>query len=99
MLGTPRTSPEQLQALQRVQQVTRERFALQPNMAVLVTELACVVPGCPPLETVVAFWTAPHARHQFRVFKPARAVLPDDLPYAWQKPTLRVLEGEGCDCC
>ena len=23
----------------------------------MVAEVACAVPGCPPLETVVAFWT------------------------------------------
>ena len=36
-------------------------------------------PGCPPLETVVAFWTADERRHQFKLYKPLREVLYDDV--------------------
>lgn len=77
----------------------RERFRLQPADTVLVTELACALPGCPPLETVVAFWTADAVRHHYKVFKQVQQVLPDDLPPWWMKTALAApLEG-GCDCC
>jgi nitrate reductase delta subunit len=99
MLGSPRKSPEQLRAFAQVESWTRERFSLDHGMQVLVSEIACSQPGCPPLETIVAFWTAPGERHHFKVFKPVDRVVPDDLPYAWQKPTLRALAGEGGDCC
>lgn len=99
MLGSFRKSPAQLQALDRVQALTRQRFKLDEDAVVLATEIACALPGCPPLETVVAFWTAPDARHHFKVFKTALEVVPDDLPYAWQKSSLRVTGDEDCECC
>lgn len=86
-------------ALEKIRDWTRERFLLQRDETILVTELACAVPGCPPLETVVAFWTADGQRHHFKVFKPCAQVLPGDLPYAWMKRALAVPDGFASDCC
>jgi hypothetical protein len=99
VLRSLRHSDAQLQALERVRGWTRERFALPADAAILVSEVACAMPGCPPLETVVAFWTAADRRHHFKVFKHAQAVVPDDLPYAWMKDALRVADDASCDCC
>ncbi len=100
MLGSFRKSPEQLEALERIRGWTRERFALQADATLLVTQVACSMPGCPPLETVVAFWTEGGSRrHHFKIFKPAAEVVPGDLPYAWMKDGLVVPEGFACDCC
>jgi hypothetical protein len=98
MLGSLRKSPEQLQAVERVRGWTRERFGLNADAALLVTEVSCGLPGCPPLETVVAFWTAGNRRHQFKIFKPMAEVVPEDLPYAWMKDGLVVPEGFVCNC-
>ena len=98
MLGSLRKSPEQLRGLERVRAWTRERFGLDDNAVLLATEVACALPGCPPLETVVAFWIG-ERRHHFKVFKPAAEVVPADLPYAWMKDGLFVPEGFACDCC
>lgn len=101
MFGNSRPSPEQSLALQRIETWTRERFSLAPAEAVLVSELACALPGCPPLETVVAFWTAGATdeplRHHMKVFKPALQVTPDDLPPYWMKPALAA--DDAGDCC
>jgi hypothetical protein len=91
--------PEHHEALARVRAWTRERFALGETAAIVVAEVACGLPGCPPIETVVAFWTEDATRHQFKVFKPVREVTSDDLPFAWLKNSLAVPEGFGCDCC
>ena len=99
MLGSFGRNPAQLQALEQIRAWTRERFALPPDAAILASELVCALPGCPPLETVVAFWTDDGRRQHFKVFKPAAEVRPEDLPYAWQKHTLTLPEGQGCDCC
>jgi nitrate reductase delta subunit len=99
MRGSFRQTPEQLQALDRISAWTRERFALSADAPVSVTQLAYALPGCPPLETVVAFWTEGNRRHQFKLFKPMTEVLSADLPYAWQKNSLVAIDGEGCDCC
>ncbi len=76
-------SPAQAQALDRVRAWTRERFSLADDVPILVAEVACGLPGCPPLETVVVFWTADDKRHQFKLFKPVQEVVYDDLPFAW----------------
>ena len=99
MFGAARDSAAQLKALDRIGDWTRERFALPVEAAILVTELACTVPGCPPLETIAAFWTLDETRHHFKIFKPAQAVLEEDLPYRWLMKSLAAVEGEGCDCC
>jgi nitrate reductase delta subunit len=85
-------------ALQRVREWTRTRFALPEDSSIIVTELACALPGCPPLETVVAFWIDDR-RHHFKVFKPVAQVSEDDLPPAWLLPSLVVPDGFDCDCC
>ena len=85
MLRSFHKRPEYLQALDRVKEWTRSRFKLPEDAAILVTEVVCALPGCPPLETVVAFWTDADTRHHFKVFKPVAEVAPDDLPPAWLK--------------
>jgi hypothetical protein len=94
-----RKGSEHYEALARVRQWTRERFMLPADATILVSEITCSLPGCPPRETVVAFWTEDAKRHQFKVFKPAGEVVSHDLPFAWLKDSLFVPEGFGCDCC
>jgi nitrate reductase delta subunit len=77
---------------------TRQRFALTAEDAILVSEVACRVPGCPPVETVVAFWIG-ETRHHFKFFKPAREVAFDDFPPSWLRNALAVPAGFECDCC
>ena len=91
--------PEHGEALARVREWTRERFGLARTATILVAEIACGLPGCPPLETVVVFWTEDVRRHQFKMFKPVRDIVVNDLPFAWLKESLAVPEGLGCDCC
>lgn len=98
MLGSFRKNAEHLQALERVKEWTRERFKLPEEAVIMVSEVACALPGCPPLETVVAFWDEGN-RHHFKIFKPVQEVENDDIPYAWLKNSLVVPDGFVCDCC
>jgi hypothetical protein len=98
MFASVRKSPERLHAADRVAEWTRERFKLPTEAAISVAEVACSLPGCAPLETVVVFWIA-EQRYQFKQFKPVAEVVVDDLPYAWLKDALAVQEGAGWDCC
>lgn len=84
--------------LARVREWTRERFTLATDAAILVSEVACRVPGCPPQETVVAFWIG-KTRHHFKFFKPVREVTLEDFPPVWLRNALAVPEGFECDCC
>jgi hypothetical protein len=96
----PRTrTPAHRDALERVTAWTRARFALGDGAPISVSQVECRLPGCPPLETVVQFWTADGTRHHFKVFKQTVDVVEDDLPYAWMKDALAVPEGFECDCC
>jgi nitrate reductase delta subunit len=94
-----RKSPQHYAALDRVKAWTRDRFSLSEDAAILAAEVSCSVPGCPPLETAVAFWTEGDRRHQFKVFKPVEEVVEDDLPPAWLKDALVAGDDDGFDCC
>jgi len=93
-----RTRAEQSAALERVKEWTRQRFKLAEEAAILVSELECRLPGCPPLETVIAFWEN-DKRHHFKLFKPVAKVALDDLPFAWMKSELIVPDDFACECC
>jgi nitrate reductase delta subunit len=92
-------SPEHVATLERVREWTRDRFGLGEDDAVLVSEVSCALPGCPPIETVVAFWTEGDRRHHFKIFKPVGEVAPDDLPPAFMKNALLELDGFDSACC
>ncbi|HXJ01757.1 MAG TPA: hypothetical protein VNH44_11070 [Micropepsaceae bacterium] len=98
LLGAAKKSAPHLAALEQVRGWVRERFKLAPEAVIMVAEVACNLPGCPPLETSVAFWEN-EKRHHFKLFKPVEEVAYDNLPFAWMKDSLVVPEGFGCECC
>jgi nitrate reductase delta subunit len=94
-----RSDPDRLQATRRIKAWTRERFRLGGEEVVAAAQVACPVPGCPPVETIVVFWTGDGTRHRFKVFKPIGEVVYDDLPYAWLLGALVDDDGLGLECC
>lgn len=98
LLGPAKKGPGHEEAVNRVREWVRERFKLTADTAIMVSEVTCNLPGCPPLETVVAFWED-EQRHHFKLFKPVAEVAFDNLPFAWMKDELIVPEGFGCECC
>jgi hypothetical protein len=92
-------NPAATAARERLEDWTRARFALGEEATVMVSELQCAVPGCPPIETVVTFWLGDGKRHHFKVFKPMAGVSEDDLPPAWMKSALAEMPMLGCECC
>ncbi|MGE0627773.1 MAG: hypothetical protein AB7O43_08090 [Hyphomicrobiaceae bacterium] len=101
VLNTWRKSPVQLAASDQVRSWTRARFGLGCDDVVMVTEIRCQLPGCPPLETIVAFWEAADEtrRYHFKIFKPVAEVVEADLPPSWLKPGLVDDGMGGCECC
>jgi nitrate reductase delta subunit len=85
-------------APERVRAWTQARFKLTEDDTVMVSQITCAVPGCPPIETHVVFWTT-LGRHHFKVFKPLAEVAEDDLPPAFMKNALTWIEGAECSCC
>jgi nitrate reductase delta subunit len=98
MLGFTRKSPDRTAALDRVSDWTRARFALPADATVMVSEISCSVPGCPPVETHIVFWSE-RGRHHCKVFKPAVDVAEDDLPPAFMKNALVGLDDVECGYC
>lgn len=94
-----RKGPGHLEAVERLKDWTRARFALPPDAVIVVSEMARSLPGFPPLETVVGFWTAQDVRHHFKVFKRVEEVVESDLPPGWLKDALAASEGIECECC
>jgi hypothetical protein len=84
-------------AVARVKTWTRQCFALGADCTIFVAEVACGRPGCPPVESVTAFWTAPNRRNGFKAFKPIEAVVEDDLPPSWTKDA--IIADRPADCC
>jgi hypothetical protein len=97
MLGFTKKVPDG-SVLDRVSNWTRTRFKLTDDETVMVSEITCGVPGCPPIETHVVFWTDV-GRHHFKIFKPLAEAAEDDLPPAFMKNALVALEGADLDCC
>jgi hypothetical protein len=97
--GSFRKGPGLVEAAQRVKDWTRERFRLTDDETVVVTEIALALPGFPPLQTAVAFWSAEGTRHHFTIFKPIEHIVEADLPPGWLKESLAFSEGVECACC
>ena len=77
-LGLTKTSPGISAEQERVRTWARQHFDLPEDETIMVSELPCSDPGCPPVETHLVFWKQ-GGRHQFKVFKPLAEVVPDDL--------------------
>ena len=97
--GAMRKGIAHLEAVERVKDATRTRFALREEDTVLVSEAAGTLPGFPAHETKVVFWTADGTRHHFKVFKPVEDVADEDVPPAWMRESLTGSEGVDCPCC
>ena len=99
MFNSGKRSLAHLHAVEQVKSWTRERFRLPASTTIFAAELACALPGCPPLETVISFWNAEGKRYHFKIFKRVEEIVLDDLPYAWLLQALAVPENFECDCC
>jgi hypothetical protein len=98
MMRSLKARPDNGAALDRVRDWAGARFRLGDDDTIMVSEIACGVPGCPPIETHVVFWTE-LGRHHFKIFKPLAEVIEDDLPPAFMKNALVWAEGIECSCC
>jgi len=74
--------------VERIKEWATVAFDLDEDAFVMVTELRCTEPGCPPLETAIAVLGGDGQRRLFKVFKPIAEVTVDDvaaLPFAGQR--------------
>ena len=62
----PKNDPGKIAA---IREWAAEVFRLPPEASVMVAELRCTEPGCPPLETVIAILDQPGQPRQFKIHK------------------------------
>ncbi|WP_409926165.1 hypothetical protein [Gemmatimonas sp.] len=65
--------------LTQVKAWVRELMDVSPNAAVLVTELRCTEPGCPPLDTVIAILADAVAPRQYTLHRAVADVTRQDI--------------------
>jgi hypothetical protein len=74
--GRRMIDPEQVE---RIKAWARTTWALSDETMVMVTELECREPGCPPIETVIALLEGPGKTLQHKIHKPAAEVVQSDV--------------------
>ncbi len=72
LFGGKRTIP--VDQADRIKAWTRGVFHLNGETIVMVTELECREPGCPPIETVIAVLEGPGHTQQYKIHKTANEV-------------------------
>ncbi|MDZ4853523.1 MAG: hypothetical protein SGJ26_01445 [Nitrospirota bacterium] len=63
----------------RIKSWVRETWSLSGEVTVMVTELECREPGCPPIETVIALLEGPGKTRQYKIHKSAGEVIQADV--------------------
>jgi hypothetical protein len=78
-----RQDGRQTAAMRAIKQEAQALFEATETDVVLVNELRCDEPGCPPIETIVALLRAGAPPRQLKVHKPLVDVTVEDLRAAW----------------
>jgi hypothetical protein len=71
--------PGPTQQLRALKETVRNLLGLDDDTAVMVRQLACTEPGCPPLETVVAVLPMDGAARRWTLHQAAEEITEDDL--------------------
>jgi len=67
------------QATQQVKTWALDVLQLGEDTSLMVTELRCTEPGCPPIETVIALLKPSHPTQQYKIHKPVADITLDDV--------------------
>ncbi|MGH7293813.1 MAG: hypothetical protein ACRELB_02715 [Polyangiaceae bacterium] len=76
------TDDRRAAAIRRLKEEARGLLGAREDDAVMVNEVRCAEPGCPPLETIVALLRAGAPPRKVKVHKAAVDVTLDDLRVA-----------------
>jgi hypothetical protein len=63
----------------QIKEWVARRFELPPDAVVMVAELRCSEPGCPPLETMIAIVDGPGQRRQVKLHKSTAEIAASDV--------------------
>ncbi|MFF7602637.1 hypothetical protein [Streptomyces mirabilis] len=70
-----------------MKETVRTLLGLDDDTAVIIRELACTEPGCPPLETVVAVLPMDGAARRWTLHRPTDQITEDGLRAVLLAPT------------
>lgn len=76
LFGSARPDPAQIV---RIKEWVAQRFSLPAESVVMVSELRCSEPGCPPLETMIAIVEGPGRRRHVKLHKSAAEITAVDV--------------------
>lgn len=71
-----------MQRVRAIKERARESLSLDQEATVMVSELRCTEPGCPPLETVIAVFGKSGKKSQVKIHKALDDVTGDDVTRA-----------------
>jgi hypothetical protein len=80
--GQPGPNPQ----LRELKETVRALLGLDDDTAVMVRQLTCTEPGCPPVETVVAVLPMDGEPRRWTLHRPADQITEDDLRAALLNP-------------
>jgi hypothetical protein len=75
----PRNDDRRSAAIRALKATARPLFGASEDDVIVVNELRCTEPGCPPVETVVALLRVGCEPRQIKVHRPAAEVTEEDL--------------------
>lgn len=84
-----REAGERTAKIRAIKEWARQALRMTEDATVMVTELRCTEPGCPPLETVVAVLRSPGDSAQFKIHKAMEEVVYEDI----EEGAARMLRG------
>lgn len=87
MFGIRQGEGAKTQRIREIRQWVRETHGVPEEVTVMVTELACPEPGCPPVETVVAVLHGPGNTVQGKIARPMAEVTREDVSALVLTPT------------
>lgn len=75
----PGTPPHRSPVLSGLKAAVRHLLDLDDDTAVLIRQLACTEPGCPPIETVVAVLPMDGPARRWTLHRPVDQITEDNL--------------------
>jgi hypothetical protein len=89
-------SPERANEIKA--QVATE-LSLDDGATVMMSELACLEEGCPPVETVIAVFRAAQPKLQFRLHRPMAEITAHDIHQMCAQQVNSSSENNHGNCC
>lgn len=79
MLGMNSRATGGAEVARRIKSWARETFDPEGAATILVSELACSEPGCPPIETVIAILRGPSDNVKYTIHRPSAEITQTDI--------------------